>query len=243
MRASSGRAIATSTHLADPAGVGSELADSALPGQEVDSLLEPVGIRGQRFRQRLDLLGRPARIASIVRGKQRGVGLGVRDTEDTDRGLAENVMESEAGSVDRDRTEQGTEGKGRAVALLGQLIERTRDQFRPTEGGLARERIGERCEERVGSVSERVHRSGPELELRGARHRIGIGEHQGGPVETRDLRFAARGQTVEAGDRRAGERRRDGRHLSAGDRRDRLRRIDHAATAEGDQTVGWGLVD
>ena len=63
----------------------------------------------------------------------------MRDAEDTNRRLAENVMESEAGSVDRDRTEQGTEGKGRAVALLGQLIERTRDQLRPAEGGLARE--------------------------------------------------------------------------------------------------------
>ena len=203
-RASCGRARAAPSPPRPPRRSGrgrrrARRSGAARPEQSIRSS-SPVGLRAQRFRQRLDLLRRPGAHRLHRPRQQRGVGLGVRDTEDTDRGLAEDVMESEAGPVDGDRTEQGTEGQRRAVALLAAADRaRRRSARRPAERA-SRERAGRRAACRANRLRERARSSRWRAAgLRGAGHRVGIGEHQGGPVETR--RPPTRGPPAAGGSR------------------------------------------
>ena len=167
------------------------------------------GIGAEGRRQLLHPLRRPCAHGIHRLGEQGRVGLRVRRAEHPDGRLAQHVVEGDARPIDGDRAEEGTGCQRRAVAPARRLVQGGGDHRRSAQGRAAGGLVGERRGERVGAVSERVHRRGAELRLRRARHRVRVRDDQLGPDARR--RVVAGRKPVDGGDRRPREGGRDRR--------------------------------
>ena len=235
MNASWGRASMRIEGRLEVALLGAELAEALRTAELGDPLRQRVEVGVQGFRQVTDLLRRPLPHEGHRVGKDRRVGLRVRDPELAHQGLADHVVDREQRRVDRVAAEDRAERQGRAVAVVGALVQGLADQLRAAQRGHPRHRVGERRVERVGAVRERVHRAPAQLRFGLAGHRLGIRDHQLRANQALGPLLGAGRESMDAGHLGPREGGRDRRHRLALHRGDRLRGVDHPPAAEGDQ--------
>ena len=244
MCSSSGRAIATSTHLVDPAAVGAELADPAVPGRDQSiRSCEPVGIRAERFRQRLDLLGCPGahrlhRLGAAARRRSRRAGCRAPRRWS---GRARDGGRSRLGRRRSRRAGHRVASAARSRSL-GRLIEGTARSAPAPRRPVSRESRDPRAACRASRLRGRA---------RSSRWPAAVAPARSSSHRRRRCTRAGRLTPETSDSRPAGSRWKPvigapesvvGMAATSAprDRRDRLRRVDHAAAAEGDQPVGCG---
>ncbi len=193
------------------------------------------GVGAERSRRGPRLVGGPAAMKDIARGRIAALRLGVGAAADADQGLADDVVEEEGAGVDRVAAEDRAEARAARSRSRGVFVEGGGDQLGAAQRGHARDRVGEGGVEGVGAVGEGVHRAGPQLGLGLARSSPRVGDYEHRADERPDPLLSAGRQTVDAGHLGSRHRRRDRRDCGARHRGDRLGGVDRAAAAKRDK--------
>jgi Glycosyl transferase family 2 len=217
--------------------------------QHVDGGLELIVVDGRSSDATAELarragelrhLGADPREQRIDRVREdRRVRLSMRDPQLADEALTDHVVKAEQRRVDRVAAEDRPEREHRRVALIPFGVQRLGDQPRAAEGRHLGDRVGERRVQRVGAVSEGVHRRRAQPLLGQGDHQRRVGEDHVRPHEA-VARLVALGEAVDARHLCARERRRQRRHPAAAHGDDRLGDVDHPPAADRDEI---GIVD